>query len=329
MIDKNNYEAFFLDYLEGNLSEAEQQALYCFLLQYPELKAELDDMQLTEVEQPDARSSKQSLKDIPFNTDFEDFCIAKLENDLTYEEAGLFDEFLLADNARTKAYLQYEKTKLTADKTVVYPYKSELKKQRIVLFPYWKTAVAASVILLMAVGIRLFNSPQTVNRLAIISSLPKTALSPIENKAVSNSLAKRYYPYFTTKNQLAEVKNNSSEEKIKRQVELIDPAALQEIQSELKPLANAPVYADIIKERKEPLQQTPANSGLANIGLAWKSSIKREPQSLLYAAAKAGVNKISSIVKSKIKTRQIYDNQIEVSKLDAENQMYVYSSEKR
>ena len=42
-IDKNNYEAFFLDYHEGNLSPQEVADLYLFLSQYPELKKEFED----------------------------------------------------------------------------------------------------------------------------------------------------------------------------------------------------------------------------------------------------------------------------------------------
>ena len=49
MINKDNYESFFLRYIEGRLSESEQKELEAFLLQNPETKEllELYDPMLT------------------------------------------------------------------------------------------------------------------------------------------------------------------------------------------------------------------------------------------------------------------------------------------
>ncbi|MBK9190552.1 MAG: hypothetical protein IPM77_03080 [Crocinitomicaceae bacterium] len=41
-INKHNYEAYFLDYLEGNLSAEEKADLFAFLEENPALKNELD-----------------------------------------------------------------------------------------------------------------------------------------------------------------------------------------------------------------------------------------------------------------------------------------------
>lgn len=49
-IDINNYEAYLLDYLEGNLSPADTEALLAFLDQHPDLKAEVEGMQLPYLE---------------------------------------------------------------------------------------------------------------------------------------------------------------------------------------------------------------------------------------------------------------------------------------
>lgn len=42
MINKNNYEAWLLDYAEGNLSQIEQKQVEAFLEEQPEVKAELE-----------------------------------------------------------------------------------------------------------------------------------------------------------------------------------------------------------------------------------------------------------------------------------------------
>ncbi len=49
-IDINNYEAYLLDHLEGNLSPADTEALMAFLDQHPDLKAEVEGLQLPYLE---------------------------------------------------------------------------------------------------------------------------------------------------------------------------------------------------------------------------------------------------------------------------------------
>ena len=39
----HNYEAFYLDFLEGNLNEEETSQLFCFLDENPSLKIEVEN----------------------------------------------------------------------------------------------------------------------------------------------------------------------------------------------------------------------------------------------------------------------------------------------
>ena len=45
-IDIQNYEAFLLDYMEGNLSSEETVALQLFAAQHPHLEIDLNDLEL-------------------------------------------------------------------------------------------------------------------------------------------------------------------------------------------------------------------------------------------------------------------------------------------
>ena len=49
-IGRHNYEAFFLDYLEGTLSDEERIKVQDFLIANPDLKEELDSFELVRVE---------------------------------------------------------------------------------------------------------------------------------------------------------------------------------------------------------------------------------------------------------------------------------------
>ncbi len=319
MINIDNYEIFFLDYLEGNLSEPQQKALECFLMEYPHLKEELEEMQIVEVEESGVSIPKQNLQAIPFQCDFDDFCVAKLEDDLSPEDASLFTKYLLADKDRTAAYLQYEKTKLAADTTIMYPNKSALKKHRIVLVPYWKVAVAASVLVMISITFNWLLPSKTVRHFEAIASLAPSELISIQHHDMDYRLEKRSSLSFQQIKTEQSVQQTVTPVKqaTKPKLQMIALGDLQEITSKMLPLENEPICATIVPINRK-VKQQPANSGLANIGLGWKSSVKREPHSLLYVVAKAGVNKISDIVKSKIKTEKVYDNQIEISILDVE-----------
>ena len=48
-INRNNYEIFFLDYHEGNLSAQQQAKLFIFLEQHPDLKNEFESFDLVKL----------------------------------------------------------------------------------------------------------------------------------------------------------------------------------------------------------------------------------------------------------------------------------------
>jgi hypothetical protein len=48
-INKDNYEAYFLDYFEGNLSTAEVEELFAFMELHPEVKNEFEGFEMITV----------------------------------------------------------------------------------------------------------------------------------------------------------------------------------------------------------------------------------------------------------------------------------------
>ena len=62
-IDIHNYEAYLLDYSEGNLTGELQVELELFLIQHPELEINLDELSLVTIEnEATSFSNKISLK---------------------------------------------------------------------------------------------------------------------------------------------------------------------------------------------------------------------------------------------------------------------------
>ena len=154
-----NYEAFYLDYLEGNLSNEEQDMLFKFLNQHPDLKTELEldtdvlDFKLS----PDFKNTlkhieKEELKHCDEDEiclkNVDDYIISDVEQQLSLSKKQALDEFVKTHQleGRVKAY---QATKLQPNLTEVYPNKNELKHQtKVIPLLIRITAVAALFLLL-------------------------------------------------------------------------------------------------------------------------------------------------------------------------------------
>ena len=133
IINRNNYEIYFLDYLEGNLNPELKQEMNLFLITNPDLKEELDGLDDAILPEDNmVFSAKQSLKKfsivkrpVRFATD-DDFLIAKLEGDLTTQGEIVFESFIKENKDLEKEYSLYKLTKLQPDQSIVFEFKSSL-----------------------------------------------------------------------------------------------------------------------------------------------------------------------------------------------------------
>jgi len=159
-INLNNYEAFFIDYLDGNLTTEEFRKLEVFLDLYPDLKAQIQDLEMTKLEpekftyplKDKLRKSNTDLIPKRFNG-YEDFMISKVEGDLTDEEENLFNLFLESNPVKEKDYLLFLHTILKPD-PIGFVEKSSLKRPLPIISRYRKTywyaaSVAAMLLVLM------------------------------------------------------------------------------------------------------------------------------------------------------------------------------------
>lgn len=159
-INRNNYEIYFLDYRENQLTPGEVADLMLFLEQNQDLKSEFDEFENISIN-PDENityKSKESLKkqvvtnvnDI--NTEnYEKYFIASIENELKLNQAEDLRIFLQKNTYLVKEYELFKRSILTPDKSIAFPDKSSLYKKAAII--YWKPALyyaisAAAVILL-------------------------------------------------------------------------------------------------------------------------------------------------------------------------------------
>jgi len=157
-IDLSNYEIFVIDYLDGQLSSEAETALMDLLNRHPDLKDEVDGLELATLEPMGISVDfKQELKKTPIiqigeigESNYETYFIAAFEHDLSREESTQLDLFLAANPQLRDEYALHEKLLLQADESVVYENKEALKKRRVIPV-YAGSAVAASLTLLLAV----------------------------------------------------------------------------------------------------------------------------------------------------------------------------------
>lgn len=119
-IDLNNYQAFFLDFVEGNLSDRQKAEMEDFLKQYPHLREELNAFE--NVKLPIAESpvenwvdlKKPDIETLKGNQNLrEEFFFKAVENTLQPLEESMLDE-LLQNHAFRLEFDFWKKTKLSA-----------------------------------------------------------------------------------------------------------------------------------------------------------------------------------------------------------------------
>lgn len=136
-INRNNYEAWFLDYVEHNLSEEQVALLMRFLEENPDLKAELEAFEAIELPEestvlfPDKAQLKQELPSEKVSLitleNCDTYFIASMEGQLTPAEQEALEQFLAAHPEMEQELNSYARLTLTPASTT-YPDKSFLKQ---------------------------------------------------------------------------------------------------------------------------------------------------------------------------------------------------------
>ena len=194
-INRYNYEAFCLDYLEGNLDPSSKAEFIRFLNKNPDIKAELEDFDHIrlhppeKVQFPNKFRLKKTERGFSNNAPFEEQCIERMEGDMSAPEAKLFDRKLSENPEQNKIFILYKQTKLHPDYNITYPNKKQLKapsgKTRSLFTTSRIIALAASVILL--VGLFINFSTDNSNKYNYATHLKYISLDNSNQKYVEKN----------------------------------------------------------------------------------------------------------------------------------------------
>ena len=187
-INRNNYEAFLIDYLDGTLDAVMVAELLLFLEDNPDISEEFEGLEDVSLESQNIPfEEKNYLKKTEIKTiagigenNFEDYFIAFYENDLSSKEVGNLENFLIANSQLQAEFDLHKKLLLHKDESTVYQHKEKLKRKAAIGI-WWisGTGVAAAIVLLFA----LFNLTKPSEPILQQEQLVINRLSP---KAITN-----------------------------------------------------------------------------------------------------------------------------------------------
>jgi len=197
-ITRDNYESFFVDYIEGNLHESMIDQFLDFLNQNPDLKEELHLFE--EVNLPEEHvvfQEKQQLHKnaADENIRLENSVLAYLEGDLDAEENNAFESYLASHPELKKEYDLFAKTRLTPDSEIKYPEKRKLyRKSGATIVMNWVARAAAVLVLIWGINsvIQMQNAPESQKanpKLAEISPKPTSTVKKIDSDKTDNETA--------------------------------------------------------------------------------------------------------------------------------------------
>jgi hypothetical protein len=133
-INRNNYEAYLLDLLEGRLTASEEQEVREFLSHHPDLPAGLEELdpwvlENKEISYPHREQLKKEIPDESSElkeSNFDLFSIARLEGDLTPEQEQEHSVWVEADETKKKQWEMWQQTRLHVP-SISYKNKARLR----------------------------------------------------------------------------------------------------------------------------------------------------------------------------------------------------------
>ena len=166
IITRDNYESFFIDYIEGNLPESMIDQFLDFLNQNPDLKEELHLFE--EVNLPEEFIVFQEKKQLQKSADdekrrLENSAIAYLEGDWDVDEKKTVETYLFNNPEFKREYDLFAKTQLKPDFEIKYQDKQKLyRKSGAAIVMKWVARAAAVLVLIWGINsvIQMQNTPE-------------------------------------------------------------------------------------------------------------------------------------------------------------------------
>lgn len=185
MITRNNYEAYFVMYVDDELNATERKAVEQFIQQNPDLEEELVMLQqsVLRADEDIVFEAKESLfKHIAWDAvndqNCEEYFVLYGDDELTNEEKDKVEQFVYKHPQYQADFELIQQVKLVPDNTLSFPdkaylYRTEEDDARVIAFPWWRFT-AAAIALLTIGSFAWYASTHFVANDNIAIVLPKT-----------------------------------------------------------------------------------------------------------------------------------------------------------
>jgi hypothetical protein len=170
MITRNNYEEFFLLYVDNELSPADREGVERFIDEHPDLKEELEVLlqcKISHDEMPGFPGKEQLLRfEAPIHAgNYEEWFLSYIDNELDAPSRQAVIDFIRQHPEKNIELQQLQRTISTPDPDIVFPDKASLyrrepaRTRKIAWLPFARIAAAALV--LGAAGLLVFHPFRT------------------------------------------------------------------------------------------------------------------------------------------------------------------------
>jgi anti-sigma factor RsiW len=175
-LNRNNYEEYFILYLDNELSSEDRREVEAFAQENPDLKAELDILlQSKLIPDADITYTNKELLMIRNSSSIsmanhEEWLLSYIDNELTEEERKDVEKFVAGNPAVQTELNLLQQVKLQPE-AIVFPYKESLyhkeEKTRVVAIRWWRIAAAAVLLLgISTTAVVLVNNKRTSDGIA-------------------------------------------------------------------------------------------------------------------------------------------------------------------
>ena len=236
MITRNNYEEFFLLYVDNELSRAEKEAVERFVGENPDLKEEWELLMQCRIRPDEAPvfAGKELLRreEVPslINAgNYETWFLSYIDGELDEPARQAVNDFIRRHPDKNIELQRLQRTVNIPDRTIVFPGKDALRrreKRRIIWMPFARIAAAALV--LGAIGLVIFhpfrkrNTPPVVitrSALPVMPDMPSAALTDTPSAALTDATP----PTQRTVNVPPEEKTNAVQPVVKKHLAAVTP----------------------------------------------------------------------------------------------------------
>jgi len=351
-INRNNYEEYFLDFLEGNLSPSEEDLLMSFLDKNSDLKEELESLnELPEIRTEETFLEKTTLKksanNCSSNSDnFSELCIARIEGDLSKESIKEFDTFLEENNNRKKEFEQFKLTKVKADYSIVFENKKGIKKSAINIFlaknRYSIMSAAASIIIALALFTLITKNTEDIPlNIAQIEkpNKQKEAQEEVKKEQMSKTQVaeeikqatiENTEPVYKNKNNIRENITDSAKIKQTAEYQQYEKIASLQIEVEYSSVDKSIVYPEyrIYQLTESDIKNKHFSVKSFIAGVINKEIFNRERNEKIemFDVAQASLNGINRITGSNMKLTRIYDENGKPNKTEFSSKLIAFST---